>query len=166
MTWGNIERNTLFVLMSGWLAGPKCRHFTSRPPPPPRVSASPRMSFTPLSLQRISHSLNVCQAKLKIVPSPCPLGARTTLSVLRFVRYHHGHYGKSCKGFICFSMFADWFFKIARDIILKLRDGEQFVAKKTFMLSIFVTSNFKRGFLAARLAHRWLQQIRLFPLRS
>lgn len=41
--------------------------------------------------------------------------------------------------------------------------------KETFLICLQrATSNrgFRGGFLAARSAHRWLQQIRLFPLRS
>lgn len=65
------------------------------------------------------------------------------------------------KCFICSGIFADWYLKIASDIIFK---GMGSSSRKLNVLHFFVKSNFKRGFLAAALAHRWPRQIRLFPV--
>lgn len=165
-----IERDTPSTLMSGWLAGPWCRHFASG-----------------FFSQGFSKSLNVLYVIVRVcspsvtawmfakqnsksshlIPSLSTHRAKTTLgpSVLCFDRYHPRQYGKLCKGgcFICLRMCTDWIFKITWDITLKFRAREQ---KKT-LKAIFATSNIKhRAFLAEHLAHQWLQQIRLFPLRS
>lgn len=47
--------------------------------------------------------------------------------------------------------------------MLKLRDGEKFVAEKKHAFH-FCDKQLQTGFLAS-VAHRWLQQIRLFPLQ-